>query len=130
VKEKAGHAAGGVLDEIDLGVDDLEEVPRLRLGEELDLGLPGGLGNELVAAPEDRDREARSELVLAGERCRPSITAVAFLGEGRGFSVLVNSWAGPIRDWMRRPVTRSEASLAKAKRAGLSFKKYSDGEAG
>jgi hypothetical protein len=67
VKDEPGHPALRVQDEIDLVVRDLEEVPRLRLREELDLGLPGRLGDELVAPA-----GARSDILSkAGERDLP-----------------------------------------------------------
>ena len=91
VQRQAGGAAIGIGLEGNLGVDNLVEEVALALRKNLDLGLAGGLGKELVAFAGDGQDEVRPQLVLADvsvEKLRINGNLLVLLGRRQQGRVL------------------------------------------
>ena len=90
VQRQAGGAAGSIGLKGNLGVDHfVEEIP-LALRKNLDLGLAGGLGKELIAFAGDSQDEVRGQLVLADvsvKDLRIDGNLLVLLGRGRSPSI-------------------------------------------
>src|SRR6266851_7030091 len=95
---------GGVAEELDLSVDDLEEELRFGLGEELDLGLFAEFGHKMAVLDGDDVVDRGGQLVgagVVGEMSRYDRNLLAFGGEDQGLAQ--GHFAQGVRDLVGSP---------------------------